>query len=237
MLPDPPPREAGKLDWTGLVMMATGLPLLTYAFTEFGSLGHIDLIHVALPFVLSIVLLGSFARHALRIPAPLLDLRLMKNPRFAAASASNFFLAACLFGAMILLPLYLQNIRHESVIGIGFGFVPAMSVAFASLKRHELGHATPQLNVLQRTGGSIGTALLAVVLQHELIGRHTLNSQAGAYGIAFWASAVLAAVSVIPCLALLRTERRARAEASAASDDPAALVAEAQDATPEAAIA
>ena len=50
-------------------------------------------------------------------------------------------------------------------IGIGFGFMPAMAAAFASLKRSELSSATPQLNVLQRVGGSIGTAVLAVVLQ------------------------------------------------------------------------
>ena len=36
--------------------------------------------------------------------------------------------------------------------------MPAMAAAFASLKRSELADATPQLNVLQRVGGSIGTA-------------------------------------------------------------------------------
>jgi len=46
--------------------------------------------------------------------------------------------------------------------GIGFSFMPAMSAAFVSLQRSELSHATPQLNVLQRVGGSIGTAVLAV---------------------------------------------------------------------------
>jgi MFS family permease len=96
--------------------------------------------------------------------------------------------------------------------GIGFGFMPAMTAAFASLERSELSDATPQLNVLQRVGGSFGTAILAVVLQRALVGSHTLSAQASAYGVAFWASAVLAAGAIVPCLLLLRAERRARAE-------------------------
>jgi hypothetical protein len=85
-----------------------------------------------------------------------------------------------------------------------------MTAAFASLQRSELSDATPQLNVLQRVGGSIGTALLAVVLQRALTGVHSLAGAAGAYGIAFWAAAALTAVAVIPCLILIRAERDAR---------------------------
>src|SRR5207248_8762342 len=76
-------------------------------------------------------------------------------------------------------------------MGIGFAFMPAMAAAFASLQRSELPHATPQLNVLQRVGGSIGTAVLAVVLERALVGVNTVEGAASAYGTAFWASAVL----------------------------------------------
>ncbi len=160
-------------------------------------------------------------------------MRLYANRVFAAASLTTFCLGAALFGAMILVPLYYQEVRHESVIatglltgpqglgmlmvmplagrlterfgggrvalvgvsllcprrspwpssartprsssislvllvrgvGIGFAFMPAMTAAFASLRPEQLSDATPQLNVLQRVGGAIGTAVLAVVLQ------------------------------------------------------------------------
>ena len=95
--------------------------------------------------------------------------------------------------------------------GIGFGFMPAMTAAFASLKRSELSDATPQLNVLQRVGGSIGTALLAVVLQRALAHSDSLGAAAGAYGTAFWWSLGLTALAIAPCLVLLRAERTARA--------------------------
>jgi hypothetical protein len=94
--------------------------------------------------------------------------------------------------------------------GIGFAFMPAMTAAFAALDRSELSDATPQLNVLQRVGGSIGVAVLAVVLQRGLLHAHGLAAQAGAYGTAFWWSVGLTAAAIVPCIVLLRAERRAR---------------------------
>jgi hypothetical protein len=101
--------------------------------------------------------------------------------------------------------------------------MPAMAAAFASLERSELSDATPQLNVLQRVGGSIGTALLAVVLQRALSGAHTLGAAAAAYGTAFWASAGIAALAIVPCLVLLRAERAARAAKGGLSPSAEAL--------------
>ena len=111
--------------------------------------------------------------------------------------------------------------------GIGFAFMPAMAAAFASLERSELSDATPQLNVLQRVGGSIGTALLAVVLQRALIGAHSAAGAASAYGAAFWAAAGLTALAIVPCVVLMRAERTARsraAEPATSSPDPIAEV-------------
>jgi EmrB/QacA subfamily drug resistance transporter len=107
--------------------------------------------------------------------------------------------------------LYLSAAMVLRGTGIGFGMMPAMTAAFASLDRSELSDATPQLNVLQRIGGSIGTAVLAVVLQRSLVGALTPAAQASAYGTAFWASAILAALAIIPCIVLIRAERIARA--------------------------
>jgi EmrB/QacA subfamily drug resistance transporter len=289
-LPNVKRGAAGKLDGVGLALMATGLPLLTYGLAEIGVTGGFSSPKVIVPCLLGIALIVAFAFHALRIPNPLLDLRLYRRPTFSSASFAMFCLGAALFGGMILLPLYWQGVRHESVVdtglltapqglgmalvmplagkltdrlgggplalfgvivttittlpfaligahtpiawlsvamllrgmGIGFAFMPAMAAAFAALDRSELPHATPQLNVLQRVGGSIGTALLAVVLQRALIGVHTPSGAASAYGTAFAASAALTALAIIPCIILMRAERAARtakaAEAAPSTD-------------------
>src|SRR3954447_15813191 len=53
-------------------------------------------------------------------------------------------------------------------IGIGCAMMPAMAAAYATLSHADVPRATSALNVLQRVGGSLGTALLAVVLQHQI---------------------------------------------------------------------
>jgi EmrB/QacA subfamily drug resistance transporter len=266
------------LDYLGFVYMAVGLPLLTYGLAEVGSTGSFTSPKVIFPLLGGLALIAAFGRHGLRVPNPLLNLRLYKRPTFSTASVATFFLGAAMFGGMILLPLYWQNIRHESVIdtglltapqglgmalimpiagrltdrlgggplalfgvtlttlatipfgligahtsivwlsvvmlirgvGIGCSFMPAMTAAFAALERSELADASPQLNVVQRVGGSLGTAVLAVVLQRALAGAHTVSAAASGYGTAFWASAGLTAIAIIPCVILLRAEHAAR---------------------------
>jgi EmrB/QacA subfamily drug resistance transporter len=284
-----------RLDTRGLLLMAAGLPLLTYGLAEVGITGSFTSVKVVVPILAGLLLVGAFAAHALRVPKPLLDLRLYRRPTFSSASFAMFCLGAALFGGMILLPLYWQEIRFESVVdtglltapqglgaalampiagkltdrmgggplalfgvtlcavatipfgligahtsivwlsfamlirgvGIGFGFMPTMAAAFASLERSELASATPQLNVLQRVGGSIGTAVLAVVLQRALTGVHSLSGAAHAYGTAFWASAILAALAIVPAMVLLRAERVARAARGAQAEASAESLAEA----------
>jgi EmrB/QacA subfamily drug resistance transporter len=288
------PEQAEKLDVRGLILMATGLPLLTYGLAEIGITGSFTSVKVVVPIILGLVLVAAFVLHALKIPKPLLDMRLYRRPTFSSASFAMFCLGAALFGGMILLPLYWQGVRLESVvatglltapqglgaacampiagkltdrygggglalfgvtlctiatipfgligahtsivwlsvamfvrgIGIGFGFLPAMTAAFASLERSELASATPQLNVLQRVGGSIGTAVLAVVLQRSLSGVHTPSGAAAAYGTAFWVSAGMTAVAIIPCVILMRAERAARARKAAAAHTDAETMTE-----------
>lgn len=288
---------ADPLDVRGLLLMASGLPLLTYGLAEIGSTGSFTALSVLGPSAAGVLLLAAFAVHALRVEYPLLELRLYTKRTFASASFTMFCLGGALFGSMILLPLYWQDIRGESVvntglltaplglgmalvmplagklsdrlgggplalfgvtvttlatipfgflgadtsilglsiamfvrgIGIGFAFMPAMAAAFAALDRSELAHATPQLNVLQRVGGSIGTAVLAVVLQRALSGAQTPAEAAGAYGTAFWFATGLSALAIIPCVILLRAERAARAAAAAEEDQeiPAELISDA----------
>jgi MFS family permease len=111
--------------------------------------------------------------------------------------------------------------------GIGFAFMPAMTAAFAALERHELSDATPQLNVLQRVGGSIGIAVLSVVLTRHLADAHTLAAGAAAYGAAFWWAAGLTALAIIPCVILVRAEHAARRAHAAAAKVPDEALAEA----------
>jgi EmrB/QacA subfamily drug resistance transporter len=291
MLPASKLGEPGRLDGVGLALLATSMPLIVYGLSEIGSKGSFTAASVLWPIAIGLLLCVVFARHALRTERPLLDIRLYANRVFGAASLTTFGLGAALFGAMILVPLYYQQIRGESVIftgllvgpqglgmlamtpfngrlterfgggrvalvgvsilalstvplalvgahtsiveislvlalrglGIGLSFMPAMTAAFGALRTDQLSDATPQMNVLQRLGGAIGTAVLAVVLQRSLLHAHTLAGRAGAFDNAYWWSLAIAVLSLVPCLVLLRAEDPRRQLSPTAESAEAAI--------------
>jgi EmrB/QacA subfamily drug resistance transporter len=92
-------------------------------------------------------------------------------------------------------------------LGLGLSMMPAMTAAFSRLQPSDIAHATPQLTVLQRVGGSIGTALLTVALQNGLDAAHTPAAAANAFGDTYLWVLALTAVALVPALALARSER------------------------------
>ena len=93
--------------------------------------------------------------------------------------------------------------------GLGLGTAPAMTAAYRTLRPSKVNDAAPQLNIIMRVGGSIGTAILTVVLQDHLTraGR-SLSAQASAFGSTFWWVLVLTAGAIVPPVALMVVERR-----------------------------
>jgi EmrB/QacA subfamily drug resistance transporter len=281
IIPETESGHAGRLDVVGLALLSSASSATVYGLSQLGTHSSLTAPAVAGPIVAGVALAVAFCRHALRVERPLLDVRLYANRVFASASLTTFGLGAALFGAMILVPLYYQEVRHESVIvtgllvgpqglgmllvvpltgrlterfgggrvalvgvtilslgtiplafvgagtsivsislvlllrgvGIGLAFMPAMTAAFASLRPEQLSDATPQLNVLQRIGGAIGTAVLAVVLQRASGPSPTsghapsVTKLASGFDTAYWWSFGIALLSLVPCVVLLRAEK------------------------------
>jgi EmrB/QacA subfamily drug resistance transporter len=112
------------------------------------------------------------------------------------------------------------------VRGIGFGFVmmPAMAAAYQTLSRDRVPRASTAINIVQRVGGSIGTALVAVVLEHQItvqvhgfagglsaastvsVAQRAVIAQplATAFGNTFWWALGLSAVALVPAMLLPR---------------------------------
>ena len=117
-------------------------------------------------------------------------------------------------------------------LGLGASIQPTIAAAYALLDSSQVPRATAALNTLRQAGGSIGTALLAVVLQHE--GAAALPAASGgaggllaplppgereqisgpvatAFGHTFMWALVMALLAIVPAVALLRAERAERA--------------------------
>jgi EmrB/QacA subfamily drug resistance transporter len=114
-------------------------------------------------------------------------------------------------------------------LGMGSTMMPAMTAAMRSLQRDEVARATSGLNVVQRAGGAMGTAVLAVVLTHQLQNNLPSGGASGgesglgaiqtipadakaqilpivgdAFGHTFWWSFAIIAIAFIPAYFLPR---------------------------------
>jgi EmrB/QacA subfamily drug resistance transporter len=108
--------------------------------------------------------------------------------------------------------------------GIGMSMMPSMTAAFSVLRRDQVADASPQLTVLQRVGGSIGTAILTVVLQRGIDASDGSPAEvANAFGNTYWWVMAIAVAAIVPTVMLWRVERAAKAPASDMAAAPGAV--------------
>jgi MFS family permease len=118
--------------------------------------------------------------------------------------------------------LWLAASLYVRGLGMGFCMMPTMSAAYVSLNRSQVPRATTMLNIVQRVGGSLGTALFAVVLQREIVARlpgahgglaavagataspHAAAVVADAFGHTFWLVVVCCVFGIVPAMFLPR---------------------------------
>lgn len=88
--------------------------------------------------------------------------------------------------------------------GLGASTVPGMTTLYGSLERSRIPHAASAFNVINRIGGSLGTALLAAILHHEL----TAAAAPAAFDTTFTWALALSALTLIPAAFFPRRSTR-----------------------------
>jgi EmrB/QacA subfamily drug resistance transporter len=108
---------------------------------------------------------------------------------------------------------YLTIIGLSVVRGIGFGAIglPLFAVAFSMIDEDNVRDGSAQLNIVQRIGGSVGTAVATVILSQALL-KHADSAagRAAAFRHTYWWLFVVGAVALGPAIWLLLIERRDR---------------------------
>jgi EmrB/QacA subfamily drug resistance transporter len=259
-VPASTPQPAQKLDLAGLALLSPAVASIIFGLAQ-----------KSIPAVIAgAVLLGGFIAHALHTEVvPLIDLRLFRNRSFALSSVLLFLARVSIFGAMLLMPLYYQQVQGHSAlvtgllmapqgigtmlalalvgrltdrvgprplalaglavtvlgmlvftrlradtgelllagallvwgIGLATAAVPITTSAYRGLEHVEIPRATSAITIVQSIGGSLGTALLAVILQHRL-----LVDPSTAFGATFWWAAGFGVLSFAVALALPRKD-------------------------------
>jgi len=230
----PEPSEA--FDFVGMLLASPGLALFLFGVSSIPEKHTVLAARVLIPAVIGLVLMVAFVLHALRTDHPLIDVHLFRNRSLTFAVLTMVFFAIAFFGAGLLLPSYLQQVRgltplhaglliapqglgamltmpiagrlvdkigpgrivmtglvviaigtlfltqlHADtsypllmaalfVMGLGMGctMMPVMTAAIQTLTHAQVARGTTLMNIVNQTAGSIGTAVMSVVLTNLL---------------------------------------------------------------------
>jgi EmrB/QacA subfamily drug resistance transporter len=123
-VPADPPRGDRRLDLTGLLMLSPALTAVVYGLAQTDRPAGFAAPRVLVPVVAGVLLLAASVLRAVRIPEPLVDLRVFTSRSFSASTALLFLSGLSMFGSMLLLPLYYQQVRGASVVAAGLLLAP-----------------------------------------------------------------------------------------------------------------
>jgi EmrB/QacA subfamily drug resistance transporter len=116
-MPDYRADRVDKLDFVGLVLFGSGVALLSYVLEVFGehSLSTREILGL---LALAVLLLATYARHAVTSERPLLRIAMFRIRTLRTAIAGSFVTRLGVGGMPFLLPLLYQ---------VGLGFTPVQS--------------------------------------------------------------------------------------------------------------
>jgi EmrB/QacA subfamily drug resistance transporter len=130
-LPDDQPDPTApkpRLDLPGLALLMPGVAAIILGLSNAGSNAGFAHPGVIAPVAIGVALTAAFTAYALRLirrhGQPLVDVSLLARRPVVSASAVLFFSGFSLYGAMLLLPLYYQEVRGVSALTAGIMLVP-----------------------------------------------------------------------------------------------------------------
>ncbi|MEK7014543.1 DHA2 family efflux MFS transporter permease subunit [Bacillus sp. FSL R9-9410] len=117
------PVSKTKLDVFGVISSSIGLGSLLYGFSEAGNNGWTSA-EVVITLIIGVIGLAVFIWRELTTDNKMLDLQVFKYPTFTFTLVINAIVTMALFGGMLLLPVYLQNIRGFTPMESGLLLLP-----------------------------------------------------------------------------------------------------------------
>ncbi|MDG0793484.1 DHA2 family efflux MFS transporter permease subunit [Cohnella ginsengisoli] len=117
------PNSKPKLDVLGVVLSTLGFGGILYGFSDAGNDGW-DSTRVIVSLIVGAVALVLFVWRELTAKKPLLEFRVFKFNMYSLTTVINVIITMAMFSAMVLMPIYLQNIRGFTPLESGLLLLP-----------------------------------------------------------------------------------------------------------------
>ena len=176
----PKVKREHKVDYLGALILVLAVCSLLMSVSVYGPENGWTDSRTILTMFLGITLTLLFIWQEFRAVEPILPMRLFKNHTFSLSSVLGFIIGAGMFGAIVMLPLYLQVVKGNSATEAGLKLIPLMigivSMSIFSGKRISL---TGKYKIFP----IIGTGIMTV----GLILMATLNQDTSFFSLSIYA--------------------------------------------------
>jgi EmrB/QacA subfamily drug resistance transporter len=190
---DPNPRP---LDWVGAVLAVVGVTGLVYGIIEEPIHGWAHA-QVVVPTAGGIGLLIAFVAWQLRAQAPLIDLNLFRNRRFAMATVAFTVVGFAMTGVLFVLSPFLQIVQGNDAQGTGLRLLPLIATMMVGAVSADWLSARVGSKVMVACGLA-GNAVGMVILS-----RATAQGGYGIVAVGLALMGVSIALAMIPSLAAI----------------------------------
>lgn len=112
-----------KLDTLGIILSTLGFGGLLYGFSDAGHDGW-DSPRVVISLIVGVISLVLFFWREWKIDKPILEFRVFKYNMYSLTTVINMIITMSMYSGMILLPIYLQNIRGFTPLEAGLLLLP-----------------------------------------------------------------------------------------------------------------
>ena len=121
-----------NLDWAGIILMGIAVGAMMYVLEEGAGEDWFASTKIVIATYIAGVGLVAFVIRELTAVAPVVDVRMFRDPTFASGTVISGIVFAMLMGSMFLLPVFTQELMHFSATQSGVLLLPrtiAMMVA------------------------------------------------------------------------------------------------------------
>lgn len=161
-IPADQPTTRAALDWRGLVLISPAVVGILYGLSNIGSDGGLGRVDVWAPVIAGLVLLAAFIWAQLRRPErALVDIRLLRARAVSSSSAVMFLTSIAVYGGMLLLPLFYQQVRGADALTAGLLLIP--QGVGALLSRTLTGRLTDSIGARAVAMGGFGILAVATI--------------------------------------------------------------------------
>ncbi len=122
--------ERTRVDWSGIALLSTCLATTEFVIEEGQRRSWFDDSVIRVLTLVAVSTLAAFVARQLTAEAPVMNLRLLKDARFATGMLLSVFVMCTLMATMFLLSVFMQQARGFTAMQAGLATLPMMLAMF-----------------------------------------------------------------------------------------------------------